>query len=52
MRCDAAMDQVRRAIASTGYPMDRVHLIPGPVEDTLPDKAPDRFALLRLDTDF
>jgi O-methyltransferase len=52
MRCDAGMDQVRRALASTGYPMDRVHLIPGRVEDTLPAEAPDRLALLRLDTDF
>ena len=52
MKCDAAMDQVRGAVASTGYPMDRVHLIPGPVETTLPGQAPDRFALLRLDTDF
>jgi O-methyltransferase len=52
MRCDAAMDLVRSALASTGYPMDRVHLIQGRVEDTLPGLAPDRLALLRLDTDF
>jgi O-methyltransferase len=52
MRCDAAMDHVGRALASTGYPMDRVHLIPGSVEDTLPGRAPERLALLRLDTDF
>lgn len=52
MRCDAGMDQVRSAVASTGYPMDRVHLVPGRVEDTLPDRAPEHLALLRLDTDF
>jgi hypothetical protein len=52
MRCDAAQDVVRQAIASTGYPMDRVHLAQGRVEDTLPQAAPDRLALLRLDTDF
>lgn len=52
MRCDAAMGGVREVLASTGYPMDRVHLIRGPVEDTLPGQAPDRLALLRLDTDF
>ena len=40
MRCDAAMDDVRCAVASTGYPMDRVHLIAGRVEDTLPGNAP------------
>jgi O-methyltransferase len=52
MRLDAAMEQVRDAVASTGYPMDRVHFVPGRVEDTVPDRAPDRLALLRLDTDF
>jgi O-methyltransferase len=52
MRLDAAIDPVRRAMASTGYPMDRVHFVPGRVEDTLPDKAPGQLALLRLDTDF
>jgi hypothetical protein len=52
MRCDAAMDQVRGALASTGYPMDHVHLVRGPVEDTLPGHAPEQLALLRLDTDF
>jgi O-methyltransferase len=52
MRCDAAMEGVRQAVRSTGYPMDRVHLIAGRVEETLPGKAPDHLALLRLDTDF
>lgn len=32
--------------------MDRVHLVAGPVENTLPDAAPEHLALLRLDTDF
>jgi O-methyltransferase len=52
MRCDAGMDQVRSALETTGYPMERVHLVPGRVEDTLPGKAPERLALCRLDTDF
>jgi O-methyltransferase len=52
MQCDAAMDQVRRALESTGYPMDRVHLVQGRVEDSLPGQAPEQLALLRLDTDF
>src|SRR4051812_33703566 len=43
---------VREAMASTGYPAERVHLIEGPVEETLPARAPERIALLRLDTDW
>lgn len=44
--------EVRAAMATTGYPMDRVRLVEGPVEQTLPDAAPERIALLRLDTDW
>ena len=44
--------EVRDAMASTGYPMQRVHLVEGRVEDTVPAHAPDRIALLRLDTDW
>ena len=36
----------------TGYPAERVHFDPGPVEDTIPGAAPGRIALLRLDTDW
>jgi O-methyltransferase len=46
------VDEVRRAMASTGYPMDRVHLVQGRVEDTVPEHAPQAIALLRLDTDW
>ena len=45
-----------RAVAdvlhATGYPAERLHLVRGPVETTLPAQAPDRLALLRLDTDW
>lgn len=37
---------------STGYPPERIHLVPGRVEDTVPAQAPERIALLRLDTDW
>ena len=37
---------------STGYEPSRVRYIKGRVEDTLPDEAPARIALLRLDTDW
>lgn len=45
-------EAVRRAVESTGYPTERIHLVRGRVEDTLPDAAPDAIALLRLDTDW
>lgn len=45
--------QVREALLSTGYPMDRVHFVRGPVEQTLPEHTPSQeLALLRLDTDW
>lgn len=48
----AAMESVREAMQSTGYPADRIVLVKGRVEETLPGRAPERIALLRLDTDF
>jgi hypothetical protein len=46
------VERVRAAVLSTGYPADRVHLVEGRVEDTIPAAAPDAFALVRLDTDW
>jgi O-methyltransferase len=43
---------VRAAVLSTGYPAERVHLVEGRVEDTLPAAAPPEIAVLRLDTDW
>jgi hypothetical protein len=37
---------------STGYPNHNIHLVPGMVEDTIPGAAPEKIALLRLDTDW
>jgi hypothetical protein len=45
-------EEVRRNLASTGYPMERVRLVAGRVEDTIPQTIPPRIALLRLDTDW
>lgn len=45
-------EDVRERLESTGYPPERMHLAAGMVEDTLPAEAPDRIALLRLDTDW
>jgi len=51
-RLVVSISEVEANMRSTGYPMERVRLIKGPVEQTLPSNAPDRIALLRLDTDF
>jgi O-methyltransferase len=48
----ADLDDVRRGMEETGYPTERIHYHPGLVQDTLPAQAPDRIALLRLDTDW
>jgi hypothetical protein len=50
--CFAGLDGVRKNLLSTGYPAAHLHFVPGKVEDTLPANAPDRIALLRLDTDW
>ncbi|HWE26102.1 MAG TPA: TylF/MycF/NovP-related O-methyltransferase [Myxococcales bacterium] len=50
--CAAGEAEVRENLAATGYPMGRVHLVKGKVEQTIPEHAPDRIALLRLDTDW
>ncbi len=49
---NASLEEVRQAMALTGYPSDRVHFVKGMVETTIPNKALARIALLRLDTDW
>lgn len=49
-RC--GLDEVRDNVARCAYPMERIHFVRGPVEETLPGQAPDSIALLRLDTDW
>jgi hypothetical protein len=46
------IDAVRDTVLSSSYPAERVHLVQGPVEDTVPAQAPEGIALLRLDTDW
>ena len=50
--CCATIEDVSRNVVSTGYPPQRLHFVQGKVEDTIPAKAPDGIALLRLDTDW
>jgi len=48
----ADLEDVRAGMSRTGYPGDRIRYHPGLVQDTLPSQAPERIALLRLDTDW
>jgi hypothetical protein len=48
----ATLPDVQAGMASTGYPNERVHFHVGRVEATIPAAAPDKIALLRLDTDW
>jgi len=50
--CYAGLEEVKEAVYSTHYPPEKIHFIPGKVEDTLPEAAPPQIALLRLDTDW
>jgi len=45
-------EMVEEVLGSTGYPMSHLHFCQGDVLETIPDSAPDRIALLRLDTDW
>jgi hypothetical protein len=48
----AQYDEVAQNMRATGYPMERVRMVKGLVEDTIPKHAPETIALLRLDTDW
>lgn len=43
---------VRANMATTGYPEGRLRFVKGMVEETVPKEAPERIALLRIDTDW
>jgi O-methyltransferase len=48
----AGLADVQVNMRTTGYPEQRVALVKGKVEDTIPGTVPDRVAVLRLDTDW
>ena len=50
--CEAGIEDVRRNLATTGYPMSKIRLVQGDVEATIPAAAPEAIAYLRLDTDW
>jgi len=49
---EVQLEEVFQNMKSTGYPMEKVKLVKGMVEDTLPSNLPSQIALLRLDTDW
>jgi O-methyltransferase len=52
-RCeDAPLERVKEVLYATGYPREKIHFVPGKVEETIPASAPDSISLLRLDTDW
>lgn len=48
----ASIEDVQAGLETLPYPIERFHLVAGPVEQTIPEQAPDQIALLRLDTDW
>jgi hypothetical protein len=50
--CFSSEEETRRNMQSTGYPQEKVIIVKGKVEDTLPKTIPEKIALLRLDTDW
>jgi hypothetical protein len=48
----ATAREVEAAMARTGYPREKVRLVKGMVEQTVPRFAPDTISILRLDTDY
>jgi hypothetical protein len=50
--CYSPLAEVEAVMRSVGYPAERIHFIEGRVEETLPRRAPEHIALLRLDTDW
>jgi hypothetical protein len=50
--CRATLEMVKSAVNSVGYSGEKIHFVKGMVEQTIPLNAPDKIALLRLDTDW
>jgi len=52
IRAVASLEDVKSGFARIPYPKERIHFVQGLVEETVPDRAPGRIAILRLDTDW
>jgi hypothetical protein len=46
------VQSIKSLIAASGLPSEQIHLVPGLVQDTIPDHAPDKISLLHLDTNY
>ncbi|MBW8486984.1 TylF/MycF/NovP-related O-methyltransferase [Actinomadura parmotrematis] len=52
VRAVASLEDVREGFAQVDFPAERVHYVKGLVQDTVPERAPERISVLRLDTDW
>ena len=50
--CNVPLNDVKKNVFSTNYNKEKFHFIVGKVEETIPEKAPEKISLLRLDTDW
>ena len=50
--CRATEEDVARVMNGCGYDESKIRLVKGRVEETIPSEAPERIAILRLDTDW
>jgi hypothetical protein len=50
--CYAPLEEVRTNMLGTGLAAERIELVEGKVEETIPARVPERIAILRLDTDW
>jgi O-methyltransferase len=48
----ASLEEVEEAMREVPYPHELVHFHQGLVEETIPEQAPERISILRLDTDW
>jgi O-methyltransferase len=48
----SSLADVQQGFSETGYPLELVNFVVGPVEHTIPQNVPATIALLRLDTDW
>ena len=48
----ASLEDVQEGFRQVPYPQEKLHFVKGPVEQTIPGMAPERIAILRLDTDW
>jgi predicted O-methyltransferase YrrM len=48
----STLAEVQANMARTGFPAERTRFVQGDVGQTIPGEAPERIALLRLDTDW